>query len=146
MDPQARRSTWDLVEHLRADGVSVVLTTHFLDEAEHLADTVVVMDAGRVVAEGSPAELTRSGSEGQIRFHAAADLALDSLEQALPDGCAVAEPVPGQYVVTGEVTPELLATLTAWCAGQGVMAEDLSVERRSLEDVFLEVTGRELRT
>ena len=64
MDPQARRTTWDLIRRLRRDGVSVVLTTHFLDEAEQLADNVVVMDAGRVVAEGSPAELTRAGLGG----------------------------------------------------------------------------------
>ena len=64
MDPQARRATWELIRQLRADGVSVVLTTHFLDEAEQLADTVVVIDAGRVVAAGTPAELTRAGARG----------------------------------------------------------------------------------
>ncbi|MDQ2797085.1 MAG: ABC transporter ATP-binding protein [Actinomycetota bacterium] len=146
MDPQSRRGTWDLVRSLRADGVSVVLTTHFLDEAEQLADTVVVMDAGRIVAQGSPAELTRAGAEGQIRFRAAPTLRLDLLLTALPAGCTADEPEPGRYLITGEVTPQLLATLTAWCASQHVMAEDLAVERRTLEDVFLELTGRELRT
>jgi ABC-2 type transport system ATP-binding protein len=131
---------------LRADGVSVVLTTHFLDEAEHLADTVVVIDAGRVVAEGTPAELTRSGAEGQIRFRGPAGLPLASLQAALPAGTQALEEQQGQYLVTGEVDPQLLATLTAWCAAQGVLAENLTVERRTLEDVFLELTGRELRT
>jgi ABC-2 type transport system ATP-binding protein len=145
MDPQARRGTWDLIRSLRADGVSVVLTTHFLDEAEQLADTVVVIDGGRVVAEGSPAELTRSGAEGQIRFRAVPALRLESLVTALPEGSQAREDEPGRYVVTGDVTPQLLATLTAWCAAQHVLAEELAVERRSLEDVFLEVTGRELR-
>ena len=145
MDPQARRSTWDFIRKLRADGVSVVLTTHFLDEAEQLADHVVVIDAGRVVAAGSPAELTRSGAEGQIRFRAVAGLRLDSLMAVLPTGSGAAEEAPGRYLVTGEVSPQLLATLTAWCAGQGVLAEHLSVERRSLEDVFLDLTGRETR-
>jgi ABC-2 type transport system ATP-binding protein len=145
MDPQARRATWDFIRKLRADGVSVVLTTHFLDEAEQLADTVVVIDAGRVVAAGSPAELTRTGAEGQIRFSAAPGLALASLVAALPDGTHVVEREAGRYLLTGDVNPQLLATLTAWCAGQGVLAENLAVERRTLEDVFLDLTGRELR-
>jgi ABC-2 type transport system ATP-binding protein len=146
MDPQARRGTWDLIRSLRLDGVTVVLTTHFLDEAEQLADHVVVVDAGRVVAQGTPAELTRSGAEGQIRFRAVPALRLDSLLAALPEGSLAVEEDPGRYVVTGDVTPQLLATLTAWCAAQHVMAEDLAIERRTLEDVFLELTGRELRT
>ncbi len=145
MDPQSRRATWEFVRKMRADGVSVVLTTHFLDEAEQLADTVVVMDCGRVVAAGSPAELTRAGAEGQIRFRATAELALPSLLAALPAGTSVREEEPGHYLVKGDVNPQLLATLTAWCAGQGVLAENLTVERRTLEDVFLELTGRELR-
>jgi ABC-2 type transport system ATP-binding protein len=146
MDPQARRATWDIVRQLRADGVSVVLTTHFLDEAEQLADTVVVIDSGRVVAAGTPADLTRAGAEGQIRFHAEPGLKLVSLLIALPNGTAAIEEEPGRYLVSGAVNPQLLATLTAWCAAQGVMANNLAVERRSLEDVFLELTGRELRT
>jgi ABC-2 type transport system ATP-binding protein len=145
MDPQARRGTWELVAQLRADGVSVVLTTHFLDEAEHLADTVVVIDSGRLVASGSPAELARSGAEGQIRFRAVSGLRLSSLVEAMPLGTHALEESPGRYLVVGEVSPQLLASLTAWCAAQGVLAEQLSVERRSLEDVFLELTGRELR-
>ena len=146
MDPQARRGTWELIEQLRADGTGVVLTTHFLDEAERLADTVVVIDGGRLVACGSPAELTRSGAEGQVRFRARAGLQLESLELALPAGTRVVESGAGQYLVDGEVNPQLLATLTAWCASQGVLTEELTVQRRSLEDVFLELTGRELRS
>jgi ABC-2 type transport system ATP-binding protein len=145
MDPQARRVTWELIRQLRADGVSVVLTTHFLDEAEQLADTVIVMDSGRIVAQGTPAELTRAGAEGQIRFRATPGLRLESLVTALPAGTTATEPDAGHYLVSGDVTPQLLATLTAWCATQGVLAEHLAVERRSLEDVFLDVTGRELR-
>jgi ABC-2 type transport system ATP-binding protein len=145
MDPQARRGTWEFVRKLRADGVSVVLTTHFLDEAEQLADHVVVIDAGRIVAEGSPAELTRAGAEGQIRFRAGPGLEMASLLAALPAGTSASEESPGQYVVAGDVNPQLLALLTSWCAGQGVLAESLSVERRTLEDVFLDLTGRQLR-
>jgi ABC-2 type transport system ATP-binding protein len=146
MDPQARRGTWELVRELRADGVTVVLTTHFLDEAEQLADSVVVIDAGRVVAHGSPAELTRSGAENQLRFRAVPGLDLESLLATLPDGTLALEKEPGRYVITGEVSPQLLARVTAWFADQQLLPEELSVERRTLEDVFLDLTGRELRT
>jgi ABC-2 type transport system ATP-binding protein len=144
MDPQARRGTWGLISQLRADGVSVVLTTHLLDEAEQLADTIVVINHGRVVATGSPAELVRAGAEGQIRFRAPAGLRLTSLSDALHAGASASEEAPGRYLITGERSPQLLASVAAWCAAQGVFAEDLAVERRTLEDVFLEMTGAEL--
>ena len=121
MDPQSRRATWELVRELRADGVTVVLTTHFLDEAEQLADHIVVIDAGRVVAHGSPAELTRSGAEGQIRFRTVAGLRLESLLDVLPAGTQASEIAPGNYLIVGNVTPQLVAALTAWCASQHVM-------------------------
>jgi ABC-2 type transport system ATP-binding protein len=135
LDPQARHATWDLVEALRHDGVTVVLTTHLLDEAERLADDVVVIDHGSVVAQGTVAELTRS--EGELRFRAPAGLDLTGLAGAREDS-------PGHYVVAGRVDPQRLAQVTAWCAERGVLAEDLRT--RSLEDVFLELTGREART
>ena len=146
LDPQARRGTWELVEALRADGVTVVLTTHLLDEAERLADEVVIVDRGRVVAAGTVAELTRREASGSLRFRAPAGLDVDALGAALPPGCAAAPPTPGAFVVTGAVDPQLLATVTAWCADRGVLAEDLRVQSRSLEDVFLELTGKGLRS
>ena len=146
LDPQARHATWELIAELRAAGVSVVLTTHFMEEAERLADGVVIVDHGRLVAEGTPAELT--GSDGQLRFRAEPGLSTDSLLSALPDGTAVKESPAGHYVieVQGRVDPQLLAAVTGWCADHGVLAKDLSVESRTLEDVFLELTGRELRS
>ncbi|MEV0587726.1 ABC transporter ATP-binding protein [Nonomuraea sp. NPDC050310] len=143
LDPQARRACWDLVTDLRAAGVSLVLTTHHMDEAERLADQVIIIDRGRVVAEGTPAALT--GAERQLRFRARPGLALEELLTALPDGSAAKESPSGHYIIEGQVGPELLATVTAWCAAEGVTADDLSIERRTLEDVFLELTGRELR-
>ncbi|GAA5067607.1 ABC transporter ATP-binding protein [Thermocatellispora tengchongensis] len=147
LDPQARHACWDLVGDLRRAGVSVVLTTHHMDEAEKLADHVVIIDRGRVVAEGSPATLT--GAERQLRFRARPGLNLDELLTGLPDGSAAKESPAGHYIIEGPasagVGPELLATVTAWCAAEGVTADDLSIERRTLEDVFLELTGRELR-
>ncbi|MEV7008984.1 ABC transporter ATP-binding protein [Streptosporangium sp. NPDC051022] len=143
LDPQARHACWELVGDLRAAGVSVVLTTHHMDEAERLSDRVVIIDHGRVVAEGTPASLT--GAERQLRFRARPGLALDELLTALPAGSAAKESPSGHYIIEGLVAPELLATVTAWCAAEGVTADDLSIERRTLEDVFLELTGRELR-
>jgi ABC-2 type transport system ATP-binding protein len=145
LDPQARHATWDVVRQLRADGVTVLLTTHHMEEAERLADRIVVVDSGRVVAEGTPAELTRGGADGQLRFAAPPGLDVAGLAAALPAGVVVSEPRRGEYLVEGAVDPHLLAAVTAWCAAHGVMAEDLRVQRRSLEDVFLELTGHGLR-
>jgi len=146
LDPQARLATWDLVESLRRDGATVVLTTHLMDEAEHLADDVVIVDGGRVVAAGSVRDLTRTDAVGQLRWRAKPGLDLDQLLQALPVGCTAKESPAGSYLVEGQLDPQLLASVTSWCAGHGVMVEDLRLERRSLEDVFLELTGRELRS
>ncbi|WP_049564224.1 ABC transporter ATP-binding protein [Streptomyces sp. SBT349] len=144
LDPQARRATWELIAELRADGVTTVLTTHFMDEAEELADAVAVVDEGRVVAHGSPAELCGGGAD-VLRFTGRPGLDLVSLRQALPDGSGAAEPSPGSYRITGDVGPRLLATVTAWCAQHGVLADRITTRRHTLEDVFLELTGKELR-
>src|SRR5918999_3221376 len=143
LDPHARHATWELIEEMRAAGVTTVLTTHHMDEAERLADQVYIVDQGRLVAHGTPRELT--GAERQLRFRARSGLGLDELLTALPPGSAAKESPAGHYMIEGEVRPELLATVTAWCASHGVMTEDLRIERRTLEDVFLELTGRELR-
>ncbi|HEX3790913.1 MAG TPA: ABC transporter ATP-binding protein [Pseudonocardiaceae bacterium] len=141
LDPHARRNTWQLIRQLRADGVTVVLATHLMDEAEALADLVHIVDAGRLVASGTPAELTR-GPTGALSFRAPADLSLTDLQLVLPTGCTAGEPQPGLYRVEGDVGPAALAAVTAWCARQNVMPEMLSTGRRTLEDVFLELTAR----
>jgi ABC-2 type transport system ATP-binding protein len=146
LDPQARHATWDLVSALRHDGVGVVLTTHFMDEAERLADHVVIIDHGRAVAAGSPGQLT--GSAGQLRFRAEPGLDTDSLLAALPPGSAAKESPSGHYLIEvddGVIRPALLAAVTAWCADRSVLPSSLRIESRTLEDVFLELTGRELR-
>ncbi|MET9496804.1 ABC transporter ATP-binding protein [Streptomyces sp. NPDC006552] len=145
LDPQARRATWDLVRELRADGVSAVLTTHHMDEAEQLADAVAIVDAGKVIARGTPEELCRGGAENTLRFSGRPGLDVASLLKALPADSAAVELTPGSYRVAGKVDPQLLATVTSWCAQHGVMPDRISVERHTLEDVFLELTGKELR-
>ncbi len=146
MDPQARRLVWDLLAALRRDGVSVLLTTHLMEEAEALADTVVIVDHGKVVVSGAPQSLTvDEGGNAGLRFKARTRLDTALLTAALPEGYAVRESAPGTYVVAGSVDPQVVSTVTAWCAQQGVLAEELQVGRRTLEEVFLELTGRELR-
>jgi ABC-2 type transport system ATP-binding protein len=146
LDPQARHSTYDLIRELRAAGVTVVLTTHYMDEVERLADQVHVVDHGRLVASGPPAVLAEQGAENTIRFSASDGLDLNGLAGVLPPGSSCEEIAPGSYVVHGKVSPQTLATLTTWCAAEGVLAQSMHVERRSLEDVFLDLTGREPRS
>lgn len=151
LDPQARMATWDLVATLRTAGVAVILTTHHMEEAERLADHVVIIDRGTVAAEGSPAELT--GERREVCFSTSAPMDGTKLRAALPEGSRVESRALAdgrhEHVVTadsaGTPGPEFLATVTAWCASAGVLPEDLRVRRRTLEDVFLELTGRELR-
>jgi len=145
LDPQARHATWDLITQLRAAGVSVILTTHFMEEAERLCDYVVIIDHGQLMSAGTPEQLT--GTVGQLRFRAEAGLDIESLLTVLPPASAVKESPAGHYVVEvhGAVDPLLLAAVTAWCAERGVLANSLRIESRTLEDVFLELTGKELR-
>jgi ABC-2 type transport system ATP-binding protein len=141
MDPHARRMTWELIRRLRADGVSLVLTTHYLDEAEALADQVVMLDTGRVVAAGTPAELTGAGHLSEVRFWAPAGLDLLSLRASLPGVVSVVEDRTGSYLVSAPATPALVAAIANWCAAHDILAEGLAVGRRSLEDVFLDLTS-----
>lgn len=157
MDPQSRRAVWELVRELRDEGTSVVLTTHLMDEAEDLADRVVVVDHGAVIAQGSVTDLVAAGSDRTLRFTAPVPLdasALDALTQALagrpaPGAGPVVRPSPDggelDYVVTGDVDARTLADLTAWCAARDLLVSRVTVGRRTLEDVFLDLTGRSLR-
>ncbi|UGT58406.1 ABC transporter ATP-binding protein [Nocardia asteroides] len=145
LDAQARLIVWELIDALRRDGVSVVLTTHMMDEAEQLADQLVIIDHGRIVAEGTPAEVTAHGAAGQLRFCAPPKLDVALLKSALPEGFSPRETTPGTYLIEGEITPQVLATVTAWCARMDVLATDIRIDQRRLEDVFLELTGRDLR-
>jgi ABC-2 type transport system ATP-binding protein len=145
LDPQSRLALWDLLRELHGEGQTILLTTHYMEEADQLCDRVAVVDHGQLVAEGTPADLT--GTAGQLRFRAEPGLDTDGLISALPAGSAAKESPAGHYIVEvhDRVDPQLLAAVTAWCAEHGVLAQDLRIESRTLEDVFLELTGRELR-
>jgi ABC-2 type transport system ATP-binding protein len=147
MDPQARRTTWELLDELRGDGVTVVLTTHYMDEAERLADQVHVIDRGRLVASGSPFELTRGGGSSTIRLVVTEPFpptAPASLQAALGDGTEVRPVNEHSLLITGPADAGTLAKVSAWCEDNGVLPESLTLGQRTLEDVFLQLTGREL--
>ena len=128
------------------DGTEIVLASGWTDEPDELLLLVHRSLRPESVATGTPAELMRSGAENQLRFRAPRKLDLSLLVSALPESYNASETAPGEYLVEGHIDPQVLATVTAWCARLDVLATDMRVEQRSLEDVFLELTGRELRS
>ncbi|HET6627889.1 MAG TPA: ABC transporter ATP-binding protein [Nocardioidaceae bacterium] len=147
MDPQARRTTWQLLEELREDGVTIVLTTHYMDEAERLADQIHVIDRGRLIASGTPFDLTRGSGTSTIRLVVTEPFPAEapgSLQRAL-GGATQVQPVnEHSLLITGPADATTLAKVSAWCEQNGVLPESLSLGQRTLEDVFLQITGREL--
>jgi ABC-2 type transport system ATP-binding protein len=134
-DPSARRDAWQIVRNLRGSGTTILLTTHYMEEAQALADRVAVISGGQIVAEGAPATIGgRDTARVRIRF-------------ALPEGCGVADlpvdAVPGDGLVTVQ-TAEPTATLhqlTGWALRRGTVLDRLTVDRPSLEDVYLRLTS-----
>lgn len=140
MDPTARQTLWSVVRELRDSGVCVLLTTHYLEEAERLADNVVIIDGGRLVGEGSPAELMASGASADIRFGGPPGIDVAALGTRL--GAPVIETRPGEYRVETGATPAAVAALTGWLAEHDLPLADLRAGRQTLEDVFLRLTGQ----
>ena len=136
-DPNARRGAWQVVRDLRAAGTTILLTTHYMDEGQALADRVAVIANGKIVAEGTPATIGgRDTMRARIRF-------------TLPEGCRPADlPVPGELgddgVVTVEVAEptETLHRLTGWALEHGGALPGVSVDRPSLEDIYIQLTGQ----
>lgn len=151
MDPQSRLAVWELVRELRDEGVAVILTTHLMEEAEDLADHVVVVDHGRVIAEGTVASLLAGGDTATagraatllVRTQTPVEAA--ALAHVLDGTFAVEQHSATTLAVTGAVEPRTLADVTAWLAAEGVLATRLDLGPRTLEDVFLDLTGRSLR-
>ena len=141
LDPHARRETWDLVEAVRGRGVTILLVTHFMDEAERLADRIAIIDEGKVVAIDTPAGLVaRVSSEQRIRFRASGPFDVKRLTE-LPEVTDVST-AGSQVVVAG--TGNLLAAVVGSLDRQGVVPGDLRVEQTSLDDAFVALTGRRL--
>jgi len=144
LDPRARAMTWDLVRELRYHGATVVLTTHAMDEAEQLCSRLAIVDHGRMVGYGTPAELTATAAAEETRFSAPSDLDRAGLAAALGlDAARVREPRSGDYVVDVPATPTLIATLTAWLRDRDVTLGELHAGRGTLEEVFLRLTSED---
>jgi ABC-2 type transport system ATP-binding protein len=141
MDPQARQTTWRIIRTLQADGTTVLLTTHFMDEAEQLASRVAIVNAGRLVALDTPSGLRHAVSR-EVRFTTSESVSESGLSAALRlPPSAVTREVGGGYVLRTEPTPQTLAELTAWLAAQNVLLTELRAGSRSLEQAFLTLTG-----
>lgn len=136
LDPAARRGAWDMVDNLRSLGKTVVLTTHYMDEAEQLADRVAIIVEGEIVAEGTPGELVRREGSTIIRFKTRPGA------DSPPEGLG-AEPAGevGRYTITTGTPTHSLLQLTGWAVERGVELEELSVSTPTLEDVFIELVG-----
>lgn len=144
LDPAVRRTVWELLDELRTDGVTVVLTTHYMEEAERLADRVHIVDKGALVASGTPLELTRGGARATIRLVVTEPFpptAPESLRLALGDGTEVTQLDAVSLLVTGPADASTLAKVSRWCEDNSVLPESLTLGQRNLEDVFLELTG-----
>jgi len=149
MDPEARRSTRDLVASLRDEGRTILLTTHDLGDAEHLADRVAILHRGRILAEGSPEELTTGGSTAiRFRLHAApAAAAVESLAARLRARHPDVEVRPSGEAGTafeigpGAATADVVADVASWAAREGALIVELRAGAASLEERYLELTG-----
>jgi ABC-2 type transport system ATP-binding protein len=138
LDPNARREVWDLIAEIRSAGVTILLVTHFMEEAERLCDRVAVIDQGRVVANDTPGGLaSRAGGEQRIRFRPSAPLNEDMLT-ALPEVTQVGRD-GGHLLVTGN--GEALQAIIALLARQGVIAHELRVDQATLDDAYVALTS-----
>jgi ABC-2 type transport system ATP-binding protein len=138
LDPAARRSTWDTVEAIRDSGVTVVLVTHYMDEAERLCDRIMVVVEGRAVAVETPANLIRqAGFEHTLRFYPSAPIT-DDVFGDLP-GVTGTRRHGGQVTITG--TGDVVYSVVLALAQREVIAQDLQIEQASLEDAYLTLTG-----
>jgi len=144
MDPQARLATWEIVRELKQNGVTVLLTTHLMDEAERLADRIAIIDHGRLVAFDTPSGLTGAQNSTVVRFIAPAGLDCTQLS-ALQSAHTAEEIRPGSYLIETDTAPLLIAELTAWLRDQHITLTELRVGHGSLEDLFLRLTGSEMR-
>ncbi|MET8864541.1 ABC transporter ATP-binding protein [Nonomuraea sp. NPDC004580] len=141
LDPQARRDTWELVEQVRASGVTIVLVTHFMEEAERLCDRLALIDAGRVVATDSPEGLiAQVGGDQRLRFRPSAPVD-DAVLLALPEVREVTRSGE-QVIVSG--SGNLAPAVTLALAHHQIVPGDLRIEQATLDDAFLALTGRKL--
>ncbi len=146
LDPQSRRQLWELIERFKADGRAILLTTHYMEEAERLCDQVAIVDRGRVIARGTPGELVASlGAEHVVEFAIGDGASLDEPALAAVDGVATAVRRNGTYRISVAELHRTVPALLAELRRQDVQLTELRTHSATLEDVFVELTGRQLR-
>jgi ABC-2 type transport system ATP-binding protein len=145
LDPQSRRQLWDIVRHFQSRGGTVMLTTHYMDEAERLCDRVAVVDHGKIIAEGTPRELIdRLGGHHMIEFATSNGVGDDSYWRVLP-GVEAVHRDENTWCITVHEPHETIPALLAAVQRSGAKLEHLTTRQASLEDVFVHLTGRHLR-
>jgi ABC-2 type transport system ATP-binding protein len=140
LDPRSRDQVWATVSQLKADGVTILLTTQYLEEADRLADLVGVLDGGRIVAEGTPEQLKSTVGAEQVRFELADRASYDAARRVFPG--AVTDPVLLTVAVSTDGSAESLADLLAVARGASLAVRRVDTQRPSLDDVFLSLTDR----
>jgi ABC-2 type transport system ATP-binding protein len=146
LDPQARRQLWEVIERFRAGGRSILLTTHYMDEAQRLCDRVAIVDHGRVIAQGTPRELIASlGAEHVLEFAVSADAALDPAAMDRLAGIGVPSRHDGLWRLQVSELHQAMPALVAELRRQGAHLAELRTHSATLEDVFVALTGRQLR-
>ncbi|HEX9070010.1 MAG TPA: ABC transporter ATP-binding protein, partial [Ktedonobacterales bacterium] len=146
MDPQARRATWETLLDLKDRGVTILLTTHFMDEAERLADRIAILDAGRILALDTPAALTTAQSTTSTEITLTTSAPVDAAALGrLPTVRAVRPAAADGWVIETGDAPAALVELTTLLRDAHITARTLRVGNSSLEDVFLRLTGKETR-
>jgi ABC-2 type transport system ATP-binding protein len=146
LDPQSRRQLWDLIEGFKADGRSILLTTHYMDEAERLCDRVAIMDHGRMIALGTPGELiAQLRAEHVLEFALAENSSVDEALLRQLDGVCAADRRNGTYRLQVEELHRAMPALLGELRRQGAQLAELRTHSATLEDVFVSLTGRRLR-
>jgi len=146
LDPQSRRQLWDLIERFRAGGRSILLTTHYMDEAERLCDRVAIVDHGRVIAQGTPRELIASlGVEHVLEFAVSDGARLDSAALSAVSGIRTLDRQDGTWRVQVSELHQAMPALLGELRRQGAQLIQLRTHSATLEDVFVSLTGRQLR-
>jgi ABC-2 type transport system ATP-binding protein len=139
-DPSARRAAWGMIKNLRAIGKTVFLTTHYMDEAQELADRVAIISKGHIVAEGTPRDLTGRAGDTRIAFRSG-----DALAALPPELRSAAQLEDGRVIITTAEPTRTLHFLTSWAIERGTELTEITVSRSTLEDVYLSLTGEDER-
>src|SRR3954464_9299287 len=146
LDPQSRRQLWELIEQFKSDGRSILLTTHYMEEAERLCDRVAIVDHGRMIALGAPqALIERLEAEHVVEFALAGDGVVDESALKQIDGVRTADRRNGAYHLQVEELHRAMPALLQELRQQGVQLAELKTHSATLEDVFVSLTGRHLR-